>query len=198
MPPFADDNQQMLLTDSCHSETVSPFNYEEIDMTLLFRREGVTTRTKSCSSSSRSKKKEKKKTKNNRSVRFANFDDVYEIKHINDMSKDEIDSIWMSSEEKSDVRMESIQIVNMMNSHQVTFELEGVCLRGLDQHVSSYKERSKETVNRLYNLIYECQTFEDRHGVQVPDDILAKYLHFLSSRCGVEAQARGIRDMNDA
>jgi hypothetical protein len=198
MPPFADDNQQMFLTESCHLETVHPFNYEELDMNLLCRGR-VTTRTKNSSSDNNNNNiisNNRKKSK--RSVHFANFDDVYEIKHINDMSKDEIDSIWMSSEEKSDVRLESIQIVNMMNSHQGTSELEGLCLRGLDQHVFSYKERSKETVNRLYDLVYECQTFEDRHGVQVPDDILAKYLQALSFHCGEEAQARGIRDMNDA
>ena len=185
MAPFADDNQSMLLTDSCHSKTESSFNYEESDMNLL---RGGDTLTKN------NKKKSKK------SVHFANFDDVYEIQHINDMSTDEIDSIWMSNEEKNAVRMESLHIVNMMNQQDITptSELEGLCLRGLDQHKSSYTKQSKETVNRLYDIVYECQTFEDMHGVQVPDDILAKYLNAVSSRCETEAHARGIRDMNDA
>jgi hypothetical protein len=140
--------------------------------------------------------KEKPNTGNKKSVRFAYFDDVLEVRHIKDMCADEIDSVWMSDEERAAIRAESLRLVGIMNREgQASGELVGQCLRGLDQHQQSYTKKSKEALNQLYDIVSECQAFEDLHGVRVPEDLLAKYMNAVSSRSEVEARSRGMNDM---
>mmetsp|Transcript_5211 Transcript_5211/g.8229 ORF Transcript_5211/g.8229 Transcript_5211/m.8229 type:complete len:171 (+) Transcript_5211:56-568(+) len=168
MPPFADP---MILESSCSSLELSYENDVATKMPLQ------------------------------KSVRFADFDEVVEIKHINDMTANEIADMWMSNEEHQAVRSEARSIVEMMNAQQDDSDgsaLEGLCLRGLDQHKRSYTDRSKAAIHQMYDIVDECQTFEDTHGVRVPEELLAKYLMAVSVESRAQAIARALKDMADA
>jgi hypothetical protein len=69
-----------------------------------------------------------------------------------------------------------------------------ICIRGLENHMVDNAQVFRETVNRLYDIVHDCQTFEDENGVILPDDYLAQHLMQVSDRCSVEALQRAILD----
>jgi hypothetical protein len=59
-------------------------------------------------------------------------------------------------------------------------------------------KKYRQAVNKLYDIIYDCQTFEDENGVKVPEEYLAQYLVQVSGRCAKEAVARAAQDAKEA
>jgi hypothetical protein len=100
-----------------------------------------------------------------RNVNFASYDEVFEIPHIEDLSDDEIDNVWMSAEDGSKIRQQCQSIVVMMNNESEN--LKDVETRGLDQHALAYTEQCKAIKYLLYGAVDRIQTFQEERGVEV-------------------------------
>ena len=88
-----------------------------------------------------------------RRVRFSHYDDVFEIRHIDDMSNQEIDDLWLSRECLQDIREECRSIVQSINEGcTADNEDDRFYIRGLDQHTTHAVKCRKA----LQNIIYEA------------------------------------------
>ena len=104
-----------------------------------------------------------------KSVRFAEFDQVKEIPHRNDMSEADFDALYMSAEESAECRQSALnELVAVVRGQLLEDDEDGICVRGLENHMLENSQRFREAVNKLYDIVYDCQTFEDENGVQVP------------------------------
>ena len=66
-------------------------------------------------------------------VTFGQFDDVYEIPHLKNMSQEEIDDCWMSEEDFRVIRVECRDAIKALDNGLKQDLPEGYYLRGLDQ-----------------------------------------------------------------
>eukprot|EP00980_Cylindrotheca_fusiformis_P016004 scaffold4703_cov108-Cylindrotheca_fusiformis.AAC.12 len=100
-----------------------------------------------------------------RNVTFATFDDVCEIPHIDDLSDEEINDVWMSAEDGAKIRKECQSIVLMMNKNSE--KLTGVEIRGLEQHGVAHTEQRRAIQNLLYDAVDRIQSFQAEKGVDI-------------------------------
>jgi hypothetical protein len=135
-----------------------------------------------------------------KSVRFAEYDDIQLVNCRQDMSQEDKNTLYMSYEEQVAAKRsafdELLQVICMSQQDGVDSHLDGdsICIRGLENHMVDNAHVFRETVNRLYDIVHDCQTFEDENGVLFPDDYLAQHLMQVSDRCSVEALHRAILD----
>lgn len=97
-----------------------------------------------------------------RTVRFAAHDDVFEIPHVNDMSDDEVDAVYMSPKELDAIRSECKILVGMMDEglHLTPDGKEQFCTRGLEHHTKLHTRRVDEIRDNIYDSVYAMQTFQ--------------------------------------
>jgi hypothetical protein len=135
-----------------------------------------------------------------KNVAFSHFDEIIEIPHLNGMSVEEISKAWFSRREMADMQQRSRNILSILDQdgRQDGRMLEGLCLRGLMQHHPFSIRKSKEMLYRLYDIVCECQTFEDTYGVPVPDELCAQHLSAVSRVSEKEARQRALLDQKDA
>ncbi|KAG7351559.1 hypothetical protein IV203_010919 [Nitzschia inconspicua] len=132
-------------------------------------------------------------SKTPKSVRFAEYDEVLPVMHRSDITPEEFASMYLSAEEQTAAQKSALhELVASFNGEPL--EDDEVCLRGLENHCLERSERFRATVNKLYDIVYDCQTFEDENGVQVPPEYLAQYLIQVSSYCADEARERALHD----
>jgi hypothetical protein len=125
-----------------------------------------------------------------RSVRFASCHDVCEIPHINDLPQDVIESVWMSEEELSVVRMNCASVIMNMDEELAA----GVCFRGLEKHVPQYVENVAAVRRQIYDTIDAVQLFQLSTGVVVPEELIAESCQHISVHSEAVAQIQGIDD----
>jgi hypothetical protein len=133
-----------------------------------------------------------------KSVRFAEYDHVQEITHRNDMPPEYFDAMYLSGEEQAASRQSALDDLVAITTGQLLKDDEEVCIRGLENHTLENSQRFREAVNKLYDIVYDCQTFEDENGVQVPEEFLAQYLIEVSKVCVEEAMERAAQDAQEA
>ena len=69
-----------------------------------------------------------------KNVQFSDYDDIFEIPHINNMSREEIQDCWMTDQDFKNIRLECRHAVKAFdNALKHTHLPEGYYLRGLDQ-----------------------------------------------------------------
>jgi hypothetical protein len=124
------------------------------------------------------------------SVRFAPCHDVCEIPHIHDLPQDVIESVWMSDEELSAVRMNCASILMNMDEELAA----GVCFRGLEKHVPQYVENAMAIRRQVYDTIDAIQLFQATTGVAVPEELIAESCQQFSVQSDAVAQIQGIND----
>ena len=212
MPPYAGDSTTaMILDTSSHSHQhdvkvagsssalapnlTAPQHLMESSSKKTTRRSKATTTVKS------------KKTK--KSVSFNDYDEVVEIKHISDFSKRRIAATYWSSEEREVFRLDAMKLISdeevepthlslsLKTGEQASKSGQSVDdddFRGLDQHTTAYSDKCRKYVDQIYDIVYECQTFEDTEGVRVPDQVLADYLWEVSQHTTRAARVRAIAD----
>lgn len=133
-----------------------------------------------------------------KSVRFCDYDDVVEIKHIVDFSKRDVAATWWSNEDRAKFRQAALHAIHRMENDDgnasVSSSADMSDFRGLDQHTQEYSEKSRANVDRLYDIVYEVQSFEDTEGVLVPEQVLAGYMNQVSHQTALEARARAVQD----
>jgi hypothetical protein len=131
-----------------------------------------------------------------KSVRFAEYDDIQLVNGRLDMSQEDMDNLYMSYEEQVAAKRSAIDELLLVACMSQQDEVDGdsICIRGLENHMLDNAQVFRETVNRLYDIVHDCQTFEDENDVLLPDDYLAQHLMQVSDRCSVEALQRAILD----
>jgi hypothetical protein len=133
-------------------------------------------------------------------VRFAEYDDIQLVNGRLDMSQEDMVSLYMSYEEQVAAKrsaFDELLLVTCMSQQDEVdshFDGDSICIRGLENHMVDNAHVFRETVNRLYDIVHDCQTFEDDNGVLLPDDYLAQHLMQVSAQCSVEALQRAILD----
>jgi hypothetical protein len=139
--------------------------------------------------------------KQKKCVSFADYDEIREITHLSEMSSEDIDAMYMSGQEQAACRSSALDelMAALDDGCQLTDEQEAaVCIRGLENQNLESMQKFREVVEKLYDVVYECQTFEDENGVKVPDEYLAQYLIQISEQCSIQAQLRGMQDAKEA
>jgi hypothetical protein len=128
-------------------------------------------------------------------LRFAEFDDIFEIPSIDDMSEEGIDGVWMSREELRSIRNDCKVII--ISIRDQTTELNDIDMRGLDQHTIEYTSTRKVIQQQVYDAVFEIQSFQTFQGVSVPEQI-AEMSQKCSSSSVVAAHVTGVSDAVDA
>jgi hypothetical protein len=138
---------------------------------------------------------------NKKVVRFAEYDEIHHVTHRNDMAAQDMDAMYLSHDEQTAAKQAAFQELSasfINNDGEMDDDGCCCCLRGLENHMAEQSQRFRETVNKLYDIVYDCQTFEDENGVQVPAEYLAQYMVEVSSYCAEEARERALRDEQEA
>ncbi|KAG7351617.1 hypothetical protein IV203_010977 [Nitzschia inconspicua] len=135
-----------------------------------------------------------------KTVRFAEYDEVQPTRHRNDMSPEDFAAMHLSAEEQREAQQNALQaLAATLHDGGTPDEIGGLCLRGLENHCCSERsQRFRATVNKLYDIVYDCQMFEDENGVEVPPEYLAQHLIQVSSYCADEARERALLDEEEA
>lgn len=127
------------------------------------------------------------------SVTFSPTDELQEIPHINDLSDEEVASVWMTRDELSGIRRQCATIVKFMDSAMDTAAKNGVCIRGLEQNTPTYVEMQMGIRGQIYDAVYAIQQFQLTTMVAVPD-LIAETCQKLSTESIAQAHAVGIND----
>jgi hypothetical protein len=196
MPPFAeitmltraDSSSSLLSTDSQHVKhndvKTKPQHHHSVvdaDDDVDDQRPIITSTRKSSSVAKKS-------------VRFNDYDEVVEIKHVSNFSRRQIAATWWSKEERNEFRQNSLKLIRDAETDSASLTRTDDDFRGLDQHTKEYSEQCRSNVDRIYDIVYECQSFEDAQGVPVPPQVLADYLFEVSQHTVLAAQVRAIQD----
>ncbi|KAG7351554.1 hypothetical protein IV203_010914 [Nitzschia inconspicua] len=136
--------------------------------------------------------------KASKSVRFAEYDEVLPVRHRDDMAPEDFAAMYLSAEEQRASQQFVVHELATTVRGDPTHEMEESCLRGLENHCLERSQRFRATVNKLYDIVYDCQTFEEENGVQVPPEYLAQYLIQISSYCADDARERALHDEEEA
>eukprot|EP00529_Nitzschia_sp_RCC80_P032200 CAMPEP_0113460886 /NCGR_PEP_ID=MMETSP0014_2-20120614/11237_1 /TAXON_ID=2857 /ORGANISM="Nitzschia sp." /LENGTH=216 /DNA_ID=CAMNT_0000352591 /DNA_START=90 /DNA_END=740 /DNA_ORIENTATION=+ /assembly_acc=CAM_ASM_000159 len=209
MPPYAADTTAMILDTSSHSHQ-HDVKMANRDSSSASTANNIMAQPQHLVESS-SKKSRRRKTTNKQSVSFNDYDEVVEIKHISDFSKRRIAATYWSSEEREVFRLDAMKLIHDEEIEPTHLSLSlktgeqahaseqtagGVedDFRGLDQHTTTYSDKCRRNVDELYDIVYECQTFEDTEGARVPDQVLADLLWEVSQHTTRAARVRAIAD----
>lgn len=125
---------------------------------------------------------------------FADFDTVFQIPHINDMSSEEKLDCWMTDKDLRDIRMQCIGTVREMNGKEGENPPEGTFLRGLDQHSDKYKERKDQINKQIYDAVFRIQDFQRLSGKDA-SEVMAKLCNKYSEPSVVAAHMAAISDI---
>jgi hypothetical protein len=133
-----------------------------------------------------------------KAVTFADYDEIHEITHLKDMERRDIDAMYLSAEEQAASRSDALDELMAVMNNLESQTGEQVCIRGLENQTLENIAKFREVVEKLYDIVYECQTFEDENDVKVPEEYLAQHLIQVSEQCAVEAQVRAMQDAKEA
>jgi hypothetical protein len=133
------------------------------------------------------KKREEKK----KSVRFDEYDEIFDIPHINDLSKQEILDVWMTKEDIRHIQEECIGAVRMIGKGSVS---NGFLFRGLDQHTLKYKEERDVIKDQVYEAVFSIQKFQKATGADV-SELICAMCEKRSEAAVVAAQITAISDL---
>ena len=129
-------------------------------------------------------------------VRFASHDKVRTIPHINDLSDEEVDAVWMHPDEFRAIRRECQSIILFIEHGDcdVTDDIE---IRGLEHHMLKQKLEAQALQQLLYDTVDKIQSFGDDCSMDV-SDMLASICHKISSRQEELVRKIALQDEKDA
>lgn len=116
---------------------------------------------------------------------------VVEIPHINDLSQEEIESVWMNDGDFYDIRKECLGTVGEIGRERVP---DGFLLRGLDQHTNRYKETKDFIGRQVYDAVFSVQEFERANGIDC-SELMAQVSQKYSEPAVIAAQAAALSDI---
>ena len=99
----------------------------------------------------------KQQTKKAKSVCFHHYDDIGEIKHVDDFSEEEIDELWWSPQEQCDMRMTCLNLVGRFNAGDVMDREE---MLGLEKHTKVVAKPAKRLRRAANAAVFRLQETE--------------------------------------
>mmetsp|Transcript_21957 Transcript_21957/g.22270 ORF Transcript_21957/g.22270 Transcript_21957/m.22270 type:complete len:282 (+) Transcript_21957:65-910(+) len=158
--------------DSCSSSDGSSTDSSREVISKVQRKSSHTKR-------SRSRKHAKKKKKEEKlSVRFAEYDQINYIPHLNDTSEEEIDSRWMNEDDYNSIRERSLRLVEMIEDTNKSYPISAdtmivnkhlICIRGLSDMTTQCVYERGILQRRLETAIFRMQQQQkDELGVVDP------------------------------
>jgi hypothetical protein len=129
-----------------------------------------------------------------RRVSFSKSKEVLDVTHINDLSAEDVTSVWWTTSDYNQIkRMYKITVQRMM--HGVTFAKDdpNFCERGLEFRTKAGSQRRHRQKERVRKALATAQDFQYREGFRDPlyiAEMCAEY----SRGCCNEARARGLSD----
>jgi hypothetical protein len=99
-------------------------------------------------------RKQQKKVKS--SVRFDEYDEVFEVRHINEFSEKKINRLWWSQQEQSEIREACLDLVRRFNAGEVMDKEE---MLGLEKQTNDGAEpvkRLRRAVNETVFILQEA------------------------------------------
>jgi hypothetical protein len=118
---------------------------------------------------------------NHRRVRFASHEEIIEIRHVEDLTDEEIYNIWESRENLKRIRKQCKLLVYMIEKRADSFKgdvVNGHPIRGLEGHTPAYNEKREKLQNLIYETIHRIQAYNQRMDVA---DLLAQLCSKFSS-----------------
>lgn len=126
-----------------------------------------------------------------RRLRFTAYDEVLEIPHINDLSAEEVEAVWMHPDEFTRIRRECLGAVGDIGEDKVS---DGFLLRGLDQHTNRYKQTRDFIGRQVYDAVLSVQEFERANGLDC-SELMAKLSQKYSEPSVIAAQSAALSDL---
>jgi hypothetical protein len=116
---------------------------------------------------------------------------VMEIPHIHDLSPEEVEAVWMNSDEFRSIRQDCLGAVGEVGDAKVS---DGVLLRGLDQHTNRYKNARDFIGRQVYDAVLSVQEFEKANGIDC-SELMSQMSIKYSEPSVIAAQTSAISDI---
>jgi len=160
--------------DSCSSYDGSSTDSSR-EMSGKGQRKSHTKRIRSRNHHATKAKKEENNTNRNSSssvnnvkasVRFAEYDQINYVPHINDISQEELDSRWMNEEEYNSIRERSLRLVEMIEDPKKRYPISAdimmvnkhlIYIRGLSEMTTQYVYERDVLQRSLQTAIFQLQ-----------------------------------------
>lgn len=127
-----------------------------------------------------------------RSVCFSERSGVFEIPHINDLSDEEINAVWMSDADFKAIREECRKIIEAIERGFLNI-LVGIELRGLEHHLSIQRNQKAAMREILYDTVEKLQCYEDQTQIDV-SDLIGEMCRKVSKQSVQKAHQMALRD----
>jgi hypothetical protein len=128
-----------------------------------------------------------------RQVHFAEYDEVWEIPHINNLSDEEVDGVWMTQDELRTIRRRCLAMVKLMEKDEEKARQKMPCTRGIYEHTKQYTEKRHQTRNKVYEAVFSAQDHHDATG-EYDAELLREISRKYSYVSVLQAQVVGLRD----
>jgi hypothetical protein len=136
---------------------------------------------------------EPRKAPLDRHVHFATYEEVLEIPHINDLSDEEVDGVWMTEDELRSIRRRCLDMVKMMDKDEEKAIQKISCTRGLYEHTRQYIEKRNRTRGKVYVAVLSVQYHHDATG-EYDAELLGEISRKYSAVSVLQAQVVALRD----
>ena len=128
-----------------------------------------------------------------KSVTFSDYDEVFDIPHIYDLTQDEVDDVWYSEDDFDDIRYNCSRIIKALSGKSSRPLDKSVCVRGLEQHSREYSRRRKLILKKVYDTVAEIQSIQTFQGVSMAD-LMAELCIQCTSQSVRDAQLLAMND----
>jgi hypothetical protein len=138
-------------------------------------------------------------TRRRRLLRFSKFDEVSEIPHIDDLSDEEVQDVWISPEEFRAIRQRARDLVSIIEGpNRVVSTHQGLCTtRGLDHHTPNQIEVREAVKDLIYETVFRIQSFQAAKDVDARG-LMAELCQRYSSVSVAAALQLAQRDAQEA
>lgn len=131
-----------------------------------------------------------------RRIRFSPNDRVFEIPHLNDLSDDEIDDMWIRREGFENIRRECKALIRIIQRGHES-RLKDIELRGLEHHRPREKEEVERLLDMLYDTVDRVMRFSDDTSVDT-SGLLAEMCMKISEISVAKARQTALQDEENA
>lgn len=134
-----------------------------------------------------------RKEKMPRRIQFLEDDDIFEIPHIDDLSDEEVEDVWMSPEDFKVIRRDCQKIIMILEHDSNLIEGMGIELRGLEHHMLSQRKHIDGIQELLYDTVDRLMRFQDETSMDI-EDMLADMCRKISSKSEAMARHTALKD----
>jgi hypothetical protein len=131
----------------------------------------------------------RKHQKKSKSVSFDEYDEVAEILHINEFSKNMIDSLWYSCEEQSDIRKGCLELVVRFNSGEV---MDKEIMLGLEKQTKAGLAPINKLRRVVNGTVFSLQKFQQRTSLAEPN-LIADFYEKMCAKPALEAYISALK-----